>query len=116
MFAGNGEDVFELLTAFIDVGGGKVDLVEDGNDGKVLVKCKVDVGHRLGFHSLSGIDDEDGALTCGEGTGDLVGKVDVSGRVEKVELVSLSVLGFVEHRHRVGFDGDALFPFQIHRV
>ena len=43
-------------------------------------------------------------------------KVDVSGRVEKVELVSLSVLGFVEHRYRVGFDSDALFPFQIHRV
>jgi hypothetical protein len=32
----------------------------------------------LGLDALGGVDDEEGALACGEGTGDFVGEVDVA--------------------------------------
>ena len=37
-------------------------------------------------------------------------------RIQKIELVSLSVPGLVENGNGVGLDGDALFPLQIHGV
>ena len=116
VLARDGEDFLELLSAAIDVGGGEVDLVENGDDGEVLLHGKVDVGHGLGFDALGGIDDEDGAFARGEGAGDLVGKIDVSGGVEEVELVGFAVFGFEGERDRVGLDGDALLPLEVHGV
>ncbi len=116
MFAGDGEDVFELLATFVDVGSGEVDFVEDGDDGEVLVEGEVDVGHGLGLDALGGVDDEDGAFAGGEGAGDLVGEVDVSGGVEEVKFVGLPVFGFIEHGDGVGFDGDAFFSLEVHGV
>ena len=116
VIAGDGEDVFELLAAAGDIGGGKVDFVEDGEDGEVLLHGEVDVGHGLGFHALGGIDDEDGALASGEGPGDFVGKVNVAGGVEEVELVGLTVLGFEREGDGMGFDGDPFFPLEVHGV
>ena len=114
--AGDGEDVFELLATAGDVGGGEVDFIENGDDGEFLLQGEVDVGHGLGFYALSSIDDEDGAFARGEGAGDFVGEVDVSGGVEEVELVGFAVPGFEGKGDGVGFNGDTLFPFEIHRV
>ena len=116
VLAGDGEDVLELLAAARDIGGGKVDLVENGDDGEVLLHGEVDVGHGLGFDALGGIDDEDGAFARGEGAGDLVGEIDVSGGVEEVEAVGFTVLGLVGEGDGVGFNGDAFFPLEIHGV
>ena len=116
VFAGDGEDVFELLAAAGDVGGGKVDLVEDGDDGEVLLHGEVDVGHGLGFDALGGIDDEDGAFAGGKGAGDLIGEVDVSGGVEEVELVGFSVLGLKSEGDGVGLDGNPFFTLKVHGV
>ena len=104
------------MAALVDVGGREVDLVEDGDDGEVLLEGKIDVGHGLRFNSLRGIDDENGAFAGGETAGDFVGEVDVAGSVEEVELVGDSVFGGVGHGNGVGFDGDPFLALKVHGV
>lgn len=36
--------------------------------------------------------------------------------IEEVEFVGFPILGFVKHRHRVGLNGDAFFPLQVHGI
>jgi len=116
VLAGDGEDILELLLAFLDVRGGEVDLVDDGDDGEVLLHGEVEVRDGLGFDALGGIDHEDGTFAGGEGAGDLVGEIDVAGGVEEVELVGFAVAGLVAHGDGVGFDGDALFALEVHGI
>ena len=71
----------------LGVGVGKVDLVDDGDDREVVLEGQVDVGHRLRFDALGGVDDEERAFAGGEAAADLVGEVDVAGGVDQVELV-----------------------------
>ena len=62
MVARNGEDFLKLGAASIDIGSRKVDLVENGHNGKVLFHGEIHVGHGLSFDALCGINDEDGTL------------------------------------------------------
>ena len=52
---------------------------------------QVDVGEGLGLDALGGVDDEDRALAGLQAAADLVGEVDVAGRVDQVEPVRLAV-------------------------
>ena len=78
------------------------------------------MGDRLGLDALGGVYDEDGAFTCLQGALDLVGKIDVPGRVDEVHLIvcrRLAVrLAPVNHAHGAGFDRDTLFALQVHGV
>ena len=40
----------------------------------------------------------------------------MAGRVDQVEDIGVAVLGGVFDPHRVGLDGDAAFPLDIHAV
>ena len=94
----------------------QVDLVDDRDNLEAVIDGKIGVGERLGLDSLRGIDDQQRAFAGSEGTRDLVGEVDVTGRVDQVELVGLAVLRGVHHADGVGFDGDAAFALQVHGV
>ena len=74
------------------------------------------VGDGLSLDALRGVDHQDRALAGLERTADLVGEVDVSGRVDEVELVGLSVVGVVHHADGLRLDGDAALPLDVHRV
>src|SRR5690625_1705 len=76
----------------------------------------VAIGHRLSLDPLSRIYNQQRALASGERAGHLVGKVHVTGGVDKVELVRFAVAGFVMQSNAVGFDGNAPLALQIHRV
>jgi len=113
---GNRQQVLELLFDGREVGVGKVDLVDDRDDGELLLVGQVDVGHRLRLDALGRIDDQDRTFTGGKAPGDLVGEVDMARGVHEIERVLLTILGPVLHGDRVGLDRDAAFAFQVHRV
>ena len=94
----------------------EVDLVDDGDQGEVLLHGEVDVGQRLGLDALDGVDDEERALGGGQAAGDLVGEVHVAGRVDQVEAVVAGGVGAVLHAHRASLDRDALLALQVHGV
>ena len=50
-----------------NIGGGQIDLVEDGDDFVVGIEGVVDIGQRLRLDALGGIDDEQRAFDGGHG-------------------------------------------------
>ncbi len=113
---GEADGLFDHLLGAVDVGGGEVDLVDDGDDLEAVGDGEIGVGEGLGLDALGGVDDEEGAFAGGERAGDLVGEVDVAGGVDEVELVGFAVVRLVHHADGVGLDGDAALAFEVHRV
>ena len=97
LVGGNRETLLDLGTRALGVGGGQVDLVDDGNDLEVGVHGEQGIGDRLRLDTLGGIHDENRALACRQRARDLVGEIDVTRRVDEVELVCLAVVGLVEN-------------------
>ncbi len=105
------DDLLDFLADPVGVGGGEVDLVDDGDDLVVVLDRLVDVGEGLRLDPLGGVDDEEGAFAGGQRARDFVGEVDVAGRVHQVELVALPV-----EPHRLRLDGDPALALDVHAV
>ncbi len=110
------DDVLDLGADLLGLGGGEVDLVDDGDDLVVVLDRLVDVGERLRLDPLRGVDDQQRAFARGEAAGDLVGEVDVAGGVHQVELIGLAVLGGVVEADGLGLDGDAALALDVHVI
>ena len=110
------DGAFDHFLRARDVGGGQIDLVDDGNDFEAVVDGEIGVGEGLRFDALGGVDDQQRAFAGGERARDFVGEIDVAGRVDQVELVGLAVLRGVHHADGVGLDGDAALAFEVHGV
>ncbi len=80
------------------------------------VERVIDVGERLRLHPLARVDDEERALAGGERPRDLVGEVDVAGRVHEVQDVGLAVIGLVFEPDRLRLDGDAALALDVHGI
>ena len=100
----------------LGLGAGQVDLVQARDQLEARVDRQVGVRDRLRLHPLRGVDDQQRALAGGERARDLVGEVDVPGRVDQVQLVGLAVLRGVEHAHRLRLDRDPALALEVHRV
>ena len=110
------ERLLDLVLAAGDVRARQVDLVQGRDDFEVRLEREERVGDRLRLDALRGVDEQDRRLARGHRAGDLVGEVDVAGRVEEVEEVRLPVARLVAHRDRVRLDRDAALLLQVHRV
>ena len=89
----------------------QVDLVDDGQQLEVVLDREVRVRNRLRLDALGRVDDEHRALTCLERARDLVGEVDVPGRVDQVEHVPLPL-----DAHGLRLDRDPALALELHRV
>ena len=116
LLARHREHVLQLLDDDVGLGGGQVDLVEDRDDRQALAQREVDVGQRLGLDALGGVHDEDRALARLQAAADLVGEVDVAGRVDEVEPVGEAVEGRVLEADGPRLDRDPLLALEVHRV
>ena len=106
-----GEQVGELLRGAVRIGLRQVDLVHAGDDLEVVVDREVGVRERLRLDPLRRVDDEQRALARLERARDLVGEVDVAGRVDQVQLVALP-----RDAHRLRLDRDPALALEVHRV
>ena len=82
----------------------------------VVVDRLIDVGQRLRLDALAGVDHQQRALAGGERAVDLVGEVDMAGRVDQVEDVVLAVARLVVEPHGLRLDGDAALALDVHRI
>ena len=110
------DHVLDLLLDALGLGGRQVDLVEHRHDLVPGVERVIDVGERLRLDALARVDDEERALAGRQRARDLVGEVDVAGRVHQVEDVGLAVLGPVFEPHGLRLDGDAALALDVHRI
>ncbi len=114
--SGNGENAFELGASFFGLRGRQIDFINYGDDSEIVLRREKRVGDGLRFHTLAGVDDQQGALARREGARDLVGKIDVAGSVDQVELVFVAVVREVMQANALGLDGDAALALEVHRI
>ena len=112
----NADNVFDFLLHAFGVGGGQVDFVQNGHDFHAQINRGIAVRHGLRFHALRRVNDQQRAFAGGKRTGNFVREVDVSRRVNQVELIHLPVACFVVERGGLRFDGDAALFFDVHGV
>ena len=108
-----------FLDFFLDavhLGAGQVDLVQHGHDLVVVVQGQIDVGQGLGLHALGGVHHQQRAFAGGQGARHFVVEVHVSGRVDEVQLIFLSVGSHIGDAHGLRLDGDAALAFDVHAV
>ena len=101
----------------------QIDLVEDWNDVQVRIYGEVEVGQRLGFNTLRGIDEEYRTFTGCQRAGHLVSEVHMARGIDHVEYVGLSGVGVVpaimklpRHPDSLGLDRDAAFSLNVHPI
>src|SRR5438067_2762912 len=109
-------DVGDLLRDHLRLRGVEVDLVDHGDDRQARLDRLVEIGQRLRLDALRGVDDEDRALARGQRPRHLIGEVDVTRRVDEVQLVGLAIFRRVGHADRLQLDGDPTLALQVHRV
>ena len=81
-----------------------------------MVQGQVGVGQGLGLHALGGVHHQHGALTGGQGAGDLVVEVHMARGVDEVQGIGLAVFRLIIEVDGPGFDGDAPLALQVHIV
>ena len=113
---GQADDVLDLGLHLVDVGGGQVDLVDDGDDLVVVLDRLIDVGERLCLDPLRRVDDEQRALARGQRPRHFIGEVDVAGGVHQVELIGLAILRGVGQAHRLRLDRDPALFLDVHII
>ena len=65
---------------------------------------------------MRGIHDEHCSLACGKASRHFIREVDVTRRVNQVELIGFAIVGRVVHPHRLGLDRYAPLTLDIHRI
>ena len=116
VLGGDADDLLHLVLGPLRVGGGQVDLVDDGQDLQIVVQRQIGVGQGLGLHALGSVHDQDGALAGGQAAADLVIEVHMARGVDQVEGIVLPPVVPVAQPHGAGLDGDAPLALQIHVV
>ncbi len=111
------DDVLDLPAGLLGLRPGQIDLVDDRQNGEVVViDGEVGVGQRLRLDALRGIHQQQGPFAGRQRPRHFVREVDMAGRVDQVQDVGLAVIGQVGEPDRVGLDGDAALPLEVHRV
>ena len=110
------DNFLDLVDHHFRLGLGQVDLVQNRQHFQVLFNGGVAVGHGLGFHTLGSVHHQQRPFTGRQGAGDLVGKIHVARRINKIQLVGFAITGLVVQGHTLGLDGNASFPLQLHGI
>ena len=112
----NTDDVFNFLLHALGFCGRQVNFVQNRHDFHAQINRGIAVRHGLRFHALRCVNDQKCAFAGGKRTGNFVREVDVSRRVNQVELIHLPVACFVVERGGLRFNGNAALFFNVHGV
>ena len=110
------DDALDLALDPLGLSLRQIDLVENRHDLQALFDRCVAVGYRLRLDTLSGIHHQQCAFAGGQRAADFVVKVNVAGRVDKVELIGFAIFGGVIQRDAVRLDGNTALTLKIHRI
>ncbi len=110
------DDLFDFMNDFRRIGGRQIDLIDDRQDLQALLQRGVAVGDTLGFDALRGIDHQQGPLAGRERAGNLVGEIDMTRRVDEIQLIQLARDGLKPQGDALGLDGDAALALQVHAI
>ena len=110
------DNFFDFLCDFIRISLRQIHLVQYRANFQALLNGGIAVGDRLGFNALSSIHHQQCPFTGRQRTADFVAEIHVSRSINKVQLVNLTIAGFIVQRHALGFDGNTTLTLNIHRI
>ena len=110
----NADDFFNLFFDAIGLSGRQINLVQHRHNLMSRVERVIDIGERLGFDTLRGVDDKERSFASCQRTRDFVSKVDVAGRIHQVQNIGLAVERLIFEANGLGFDGDAALTLDVH--
>jgi hypothetical protein len=90
---GEADNVLDLLADLFGLGGGEVDLVDDGDDLMVVLDALIHIRKRLSFDALRRIHHQQRPLARGQASAHFIREVHMPRRVHEVEDIGLAVLG-----------------------
>jgi hypothetical protein len=76
----------------------------------------IEIAQGLRFNALSGVNEEEDPFAGSKRPGNLVGKIDMSRRVDKVQFVFYAVLADIGQINGLTLDRNATFALDIHIV
>ena len=110
------DNLFNLRGNSVRLSCRKVNLVDNGNKLKVVVKCKICVCKCLSFNALRSVDDKNCTFTSSKWTWNFIVEVNVTRSVYKVKLIGFTVFCFIVKLYGVSLDCDSSFSFKVHIV
>ncbi len=114
--AGKPIRVFDFLGDRIGAGRGKIDLVDDRDDLKVLVERQIHIGERLRLDPLTGIHDEHRTFARLQRAADFIGEIDMTGSIDQIDLVVFAIFRRIGHTDGGRFDRHTAFTLQVHAI
>ena len=110
------DDLFNFLLHALRIGLGQVHLIEHRQHLEALLDRCVAVSHRLRFNTLTRIHHQQCPFAGSQRARHLIGEIHMTGRVDKIQLILLTVSRLVIQGDALGFNRDAPLPLQIHGV
>ncbi len=110
------DHLLDLLADAVRLRRRQIDFVDHRNDLEVVMQGEIGIRESLRLDALRRVHNQQRAFTGLQAARDFVGEIDVTRRVDEVQLVSVAVLRRVIQAHCVGLDGDATLSFQVHGV
>ena len=81
-----------------------------------MLQRQIDIGKCLRLDSLCGVHNQDRAVAGSQGAAHFVVKIHVSGCVDQIEDIFLSVPGIVDQPDGLGFDRNSALALQFHVI
>ena len=81
-----------------------------------MIQCQIYIGKRLCFDSLRSIHDKDRPITGRQRTAYLIIEIHMTGCIDQIEDIFLSILCFINNTDRLRLDRNTSFTLQIHIV
>src|SRR5262249_62390320 len=89
------DDLLDLLPHPLRVRAWEIDLVDHRQEFQSMIQSEISIGERLGLDPLGRVDHQNGSFTGGEATRYLIGKIHVSGRIDQIEGIDLSIASLI---------------------
>ena len=108
-----------LLYLFLygwNIGGSKVYLVDYRDNRQILLKCHVHIAYGLTLDTLRSVNKKQRPLAGGYRPGNLIGKINVTRRIDKIQLIVVSIGRPVWNCNRLAFYCYSPLTFYVHIV
>ena len=108
--------IFYFFFNMVRVSTGKVNFIYNRNNFQIVVQRQVNVSQSLCFNTLGRVNYQERTFARSQSTGNFVGKVYVTGGIDKVEHILFAIASFINAANSLRFNSNTTFTFQIHGV
>ncbi len=81
-----------------------------------MFQCKIKIGKCLCFYALRGVNDEQRSFTGSQRPTHLIGEIDVTGSIDQIQRIHLTITSMVLQSYCPQLDSDATLTLNIHGI